>query len=133
LNLVFDSSALVAYVENEPGGALVESLLADPHTAGYVHSINLCEVYYGARREHGEQAAQIALSGLRETGLSFREDMDEDLWVDAARLKADFKRVSLADCICAALARRVDGAVVTADREFEPLSVAGACRVRYIR
>ena len=38
---VLDASALVAYVENEPGGLMVESLLADPSATCYAHSLNL--------------------------------------------------------------------------------------------
>ena len=42
--------------------------------------------------------------------------------------------VSLADCLCAALANRVGGEVVTKDRhEFENLATASVCRVRFFR
>lgn len=133
MNLVLDASALIAYLEDEPGAELVEGLLSSLTDVSFVHSINLCEVYYGARREHGEQAAQAAIAELRKTGLSMREDMDEDLWKDAGRFKADYRRISLADCVCAALARRLGGEVVTADRDYEPLKDAGVCQVRFIR
>ena len=133
MNLVFDANALIAYLEDEPGAELVEGLLNSRASIGFVHSINLCEVYYGARREYGEQPAKAAIAELRKAGLSVREDMDEDLWLEAGRLKADHRKISLADCFCAALANRIGGEVVTADREFEPLKDAGACKVRFIR
>ena len=41
--------------------------------------------------------------------------MDEDFWQEAGRIKADYKRVSLADCFCVALSNRVSGEVVTSD------------------
>ena len=133
MNLVLDANALIAYLEDEPGAALVEGILNGPTDVSFVHSINLCEVYYGARREHGEQAAQAAIAELRKAGLSIREDMDEDFWQEAGRLKADYRKISLADCFCAALANRIGGEVVTADREYEPLKDSGACKVRFIR
>jgi len=133
MNLVFDSSALIAYLEDEPGAEFVEALLNDPSAVGFVHAINLCEVYYGARREHGEQAAQAAIAELKNAGLHVREDMDEGLWQEAGRIKADYRKVSLADCLCAALANRLGGGVLTADKEYEPLKEAGVCGVGYIR
>lgn len=133
MNLVIDASALIAYLEDEPGAEVVDTALTGSDVC-FAHAINLCEVYYGARREHGEQIAQDAIVMLRRAGLSIREEMDEEFWQAAGRIKADYKRVSLADCMCAALANRIGGEVVTADRhEFEALAAAGACRVRFIR
>ena len=70
---------------------------------------------------------------LRAAGIQVREDMDDDFWQSAGRIKADFRRISLADCFCAALAERVDGEVVTADQEFKPLADAGDHKVSFIR
>lgn len=134
MNLVIDASALIAYLEDEPGAEMVDTMLGGSSDVCFAHSINLCEVYYGARREHGEQIAQEAIAMLRKTGLSIREEMDEDFWQAAGRIKADYRRVSLADCMCTALANRIGGEVVTADRhEFEALAAAGSCKVRFIR
>lgn len=59
--------------------------------------------------------------------------MDTDFWQDVGDLKADHS-VSLADCVCMALAHRLGVEVVTSDRhEMEPLASAGVCRVRFIR
>lgn len=134
MNLVYDSNVLIAYLEDEPGAEEVEALLADPSNIGFVHTINLCEVFYHVRRKHGEEAALDAYSGIQKLRLSIREDMDEDLWQAAARIKADFRRVSLADCLCTALANRVGGEMVTSDRhEIEALAEAGVCVARFIR
>ena len=133
MNLVFDANALIAYLEDEQGGGLVEALLRDHNNACFVHAANLCEVYYGARRGHSEQAAQESVSILRETGLVTREDMDDDFWQEAGRIKADLRRISLADCFCAVLAKRVEGAVVTADQEFKPLVNKAGYEITFIR
>lgn len=133
MNYIYDANALIAYLEDEPGADLVDELLSNPANLAFAHSINLCEVYYGARREHGENAARKAIIELRNAGISIRDDMDEELWQSAGKLKADYRRISIADCFCAALAVRVDGEVITADKEYEPLCNDGVCKVRFIR
>ena len=134
MSLVFDSSALIAYLEDEPGAELVDELLDGNLGACFVHAINMCEVYYGTRREYGEQPAQEAINMLQNAGLSVREDMDNNIWQGAGQIKADYRRISLADCLCVALANRDGSEVITADRhEFEPLAQVGLCKVRFIR
>lgn len=125
MTLVFDANALIAYLHREEGNETVQGLLLDPANTTFVHAVNLCEVYYDIRRLGEEETAQATLVKLAETGLTTRDDMDEDLWQDAGRIKADLKRISLADCFSAALAARVEGAVVTADAEFRPLADSG--------
>lgn len=134
MTLVFDSNALIASLHDEEGGDLVQNLLLDPEHTCLIHAANLCEVYYEFRRLGGEQAAQAVLLDLHNAGLLVREDMDEELWLEAGRIKADFRRISLADCFCAALSSRVGGEVVTADKEFAPLAEPSAgYKINFIR
>ena len=134
MNLVYDSNVLIAYMEDEPGAEEVEKLLSDRSNIGFIHTINLCEIFYHVRRKHGEEAAQAAYTWIQEINLTIEEKLDEDLWQAAGRIKADYRRVSLADCICAALANQVSGELVTCDRhEIEALADAGVCKVRFIR
>lgn len=134
VSYVFDASALIAILRNEPGGAHAAAIIDDPKSTCYVHAINLCEIFYGIRREKGEQYAQVRLSEIRDTALSTREDFDDAFWQEAGRLKSDYKRVSLADCFCAALANRLGAEVVTSDHhEMEALADAQACAVHFIR
>lgn len=134
MSLVIDASALIAYLEDEPGAEVVESILSSQPGSCFAHVINLCEVFYGVRREYGEQKAQETIAALRKAGLAFRDDIDAELWQEAARLKADWRRVSLADCFCAALSIKLGGEVITCDHhEFDALASGGACRVKFIR
>jgi len=49
-------------------------------------------------------------------------------------MKADYRRVSLADCFGLALARRLKGAFLSTDHnEIEALHEAGVCPVQFIR
>jgi predicted nucleic acid-binding protein len=60
--------------------------------------------------------------------------MDALFWQDAGRLKSVHRRISLADCCAAALARRLSGELVSADHhELDPLAAAGVISIRFIR
>lgn len=57
---MFDSFALLAYFDNEPGAEMVEQLLrqAQGQTATlHLSLVNLGEVYYIIQRERGRDAA----------------------------------------------------------------------------
>lgn len=134
MNFVLDANALIAYLEDEPGAELVDDLLNNSENTCYVHAINLCEVYYGTRRVYGDQPAESALVALEATGLIVREDIDEDFWKEAGRIKADYHKVSLADCLCITLANRLGAEVVTSDHHaFDPLVKQNICKARFIR
>lgn len=44
--LVFDSSAMLAYLNGEAEGVLVADLLKQPNSEFFAHSVNLTEVFY---------------------------------------------------------------------------------------
>jgi PIN domain nuclease of toxin-antitoxin system len=134
VNLVLDSSALIALLQKEEGGSVVAEVMSDSAYECYAHAVNLCEVYYDILRSDGEPRADAVLADLEDAGLVAREDMDRDFWRQAGKLKAEYRRISLADCFCAALANEIGAEVVTADHhEFDALADSGACRVRFIR
>jgi len=130
---ILDACALIALLQREPGGELVDALLAGKNNICMAHAINLCEVYYDLMRRTGESIARNAISGLLKAGIRIREDMDIEFWQKAGQLKSIYRRISLADCICATLANRTGGSVVTADNEYLPLKDADICNVTYIR
>ena len=132
MTLVLDSSAVIAYMKQEPGGPLVAELMEIDKC--YVHAVNLCEVYYGFVRELGEPSAKSVLADIADLGVKIREDMDSEFWQEAGRYKADLRRISLADCFCLALASRLQAEVVTSDHhEFDAVERKGVCPVRFIR
>ena len=131
---VFDSSASIALLRREPGWDIVMDLLIDPDSIGYSHAINLCEVYYDFHRAAGERTAEDAIRDLLATGILPRDDMDAAFWKEMGRVKSVHRRVSLADCGCITLARRVGGEVITADHhEFDAIDQVGLCPVTFIR
>lgn len=132
MNLIFDSSALIAYFRKEPGGSDVRDLLYDPGNRNLVHASNLCEVYYDLHF-FSEQTAEAALVTVASLGVIVREDLDLDFWKQAGKHKASLHRISLADCYCLTLAQREDAVVITSDHDFDKVAEQGLCRVRFIR
>lgn len=134
MNYALDASAMIAFVAGEPGGALIEELLSDSRNQCFAHAANLCEVYYDAYRRSGPEIAAKLISDLAYSGVRFRSDMDLDFWQRAGRLKANVRRVSLADCFGLALSAVLEAEFVTADRhELEPLAHTPGFSIRFIR
>jgi len=130
---VYDASALVAYLNDEPGGNLVAEMLADDTMQHYVHATNLLEVFYRFARDGDIVIAREVIADLRTTGLQERTDLDVAFWEDAATLKADHV-VALGDCFGLALARRLGADFITADRgDLKTATAAGVCRITLIR
>jgi PIN domain nuclease of toxin-antitoxin system len=132
MSAVFDASALISFLRDEPGAETVQNLLNVPQS--YAHALNLAEVYYDFWRAANQEAAESAISDLIALGIEERNDMDSIFWREVGRLKAIHRRVSLADCCALALANRLGATLISADRhEFEPLLAAGICQIEFIR
>ena len=133
-NIVIDACGLIAFIRREQGGDSVRSLLSDDHHECYVHSINLCEVYYDVLRAENEHVAHQTIDDLLALDLVVSDAMDSGLWQAAGRIKAVYRRISLADCFGIALTQRLNATFVTADHhELDPLVAVGAVKVQFIR
>jgi PIN domain nuclease of toxin-antitoxin system len=131
---VLDASAMIAFLRNEPGAAVVEGLLLDTDHRCCAHAVQLCEVFYDTLRADGERYAQIALTRLEDAGLEIREDLDPVFWQAVGRLKVDPGGISLADAFLLALTVRTGGEAVTADHhELDRIAAIGLCPIRFIR
>jgi PIN domain nuclease of toxin-antitoxin system len=134
MNYAIDGSSLLAFLRDEPGADVVESLLLDASNNCYAHAVNLCEAFYDYYRAGGEAVAQTAIARLLSASVLPRADMDPAFWQQAGRLKADRRHVSLVDCFCITLAQRLNAVAVTSDhREFDPLVPLGLCPIQFIR
>jgi PIN domain nuclease of toxin-antitoxin system len=134
MSAVFDASALISFLRDEPGAEEVQRLLGAETESKYVHALNLCEVYYDFFRAAGEHPAESAISELLAIGIRERNDLDSEFWHEVGRVKALHRRVSLADCCALTLASRLNSTLVTADRhELEPLVGVGAWKITFIR
>ncbi|HUT33844.1 MAG TPA: type II toxin-antitoxin system VapC family toxin [Planctomycetota bacterium] len=120
---VFDSWALLAFVQDEPGAPKVEALLAEASEQGLpalVSVVNLGEVWYTTARTRGDSQANATVDALLSLGLVV-VPADWELAQQAARFKARHK-LAFGDCFAAALAKQRDIEVVTGDPEFRQLS-----------
>lgn len=134
MTAVLDSSALIALFRAEAGWDVVLDVLTDPENSCHVHAINLCEVFYKAIRDYGQEQAISEIGQLQGTGLTCHTGLDAALWIDAGHLKATYRRVSLADCFGVALARKLQGVFVTSDHhELDALNALGVCDIQFIR
>jgi ribonuclease VapC len=115
---VFDSSALLALIFDEPGAAKAEALLHDGDAV--VSAANVAEV-----------TAKLIDQGLSDDearavheGLALRvEPLTEAIALTAGRLRRRTKALglSLGDRCCLAHAEALDASVVTADRPWKAL------------
>ena len=119
---VFDSYAILAFLEDEKGADLVEKALREVvanKARGFLSVINWGEIYYSIMREQGQGQAEVVLAYVSNYPLEL-VDADLDLTRVAARLKGRY-RIAYADCFAAALAKKNKAVVLTGDPEFKLL------------
>ena len=119
---VFDSWALLAFLEDEPSAGKVEDLITQANESRgrlLISVINLGEIWYSLARSRSKQAADQALEEISRLGFIIF-DADWPLTRIAASFKARF-RLAYADCFAAALAKVHHCQVVTGDPEFKQL------------
>lgn len=119
-SLVLDSWPLLAMLEDQPGAASAEREIERALGTGCrtaISVVNAGEIWYAFLRRRSRHDAERALGRLVEMGV---ELIPVD-W-DIARQAAEYKArggISYADCFAAALTKRLDGQILTGDREFE--------------
>lgn len=134
MTFVLDASAMIAYLGDEPAADVVAEALLDPESRCHAHALNPCEVFYDFRRASGQADALQAIADLAEVGVLEDTDLSAPVWQAAGTLKANLRRISLADCFAIELAERLGAAVLTADHhEFDALAVQTGYRVKFIR
>ena len=119
---VFDSWALLAFLEDEPAAEKVENLIARANEAQgrlFISAINLGEIWYSLARSRSEKAADQAVVEISNLGIK-GVDPGWPLIRLAASFKARF-RLAYADCFAAALSKVHQCPVVTGDPEFKQL------------
>ncbi len=130
---VLDASAMIAFLQGEPGSEVVENVLTDTSKRKVAHAINVCEMYYHFLRQNDEAAAEEAVTTIAGLKVDVREDMDSAFWRQIGQLKRAHT-LSLGDCFCVAMAMRVGGEVVTSDHhEMNAVAPLGLCPILFIR
>jgi PIN domain nuclease of toxin-antitoxin system len=131
---VLDASAMIAFLRDERGADVVAEALLEAESQCFAHALNLCEVFYDFHRASGRPDAFQAIVDLAQVGVTEDANLTPDVWQAAGTLKAELRRVSLADCFAIELAARLRGTVLTADHhEFDALAERSVCAIRFIR
>jgi Predicted nucleic acid-binding protein, contains PIN domain len=118
--IVFDSWAVIAYLEGEPSAEKVADHIADAHDDGiplFMSVVNAGEVWYIIAREASVSDADRSIKELKHLGIEF-VDADWTLAHEAGGFKSKYK-MSYADCFAAALAKHKKALLLTGDPEFK--------------
>jgi PIN domain nuclease of toxin-antitoxin system len=114
---ILDACALIAFLTNEVGAEVVESILHDAATGDTnicMHKVNLLEVYYGDYRAHGKEAADNMLKIVKSLPITIIPELTDNVFLEAGRLKGTYK-MSLADAFALGEASVLGGIIITAD------------------
>lgn len=115
---LLDTSAWLAYMEEEEGADRVEEILQTGQIL--LPFMVLLELYYISYREKGEEVANRRYALLKSLDIEFLWKLDEPILLTAGRFKA-LHRLSLADAIIAAAAKIKGAILVHKDPEYEAL------------
>jgi len=116
---LLDTSALLTFIEDEPGSDRVEEVLKD--AAILLPWPVLMETYYITLQEKDLAEADRRYALLRQLRAEILWAMDEPILLTAARLKAEH-HISLADAVVAAFAIRNNAVLIHKDPEFDALA-----------
>jgi len=131
MTYVLDASAILRYIDNEPGASEVEKLLKKARVGDallLMSAVNWGEVLFVVLKAHGVDAMNKIESSLR--SLPFQVlAVDHVTAREAAEIRFRFK-IPYADAFAAAVARQNQATVITADHDFTLLR--GAVKVQLL-
>lgn len=133
-SFVFDSYALIGYLENESFSDHVQHVLIQAKNRDFrlfMHTIHIGEVYYITLREQGRNLADLAYARIKALPIKTIDRIDEELLLEAAGLKAKYP-ISYADSFAAALAIIKNCPLITGDPEFTPLEKQGIITIEWL-
>ncbi|MCB0862977.1 MAG: type II toxin-antitoxin system VapC family toxin [Solirubrobacterales bacterium] len=127
---MLDSSALLAYLQLEPGEDAIRAALAGGSIISSVNLSEVLEVLSRANAKPDELAREMDESGVLFSALLVEEFTHDDS-IEAARLRPLTRHLglSLADRACLALASRMEFPVLTADQAWAELDLGLDIRV----
>jgi len=118
---VFDTSALLCYLRDEPGSHQVYKILRSKESLLHMHRVNLGELHYGIMKKDGEEKANEVLGILIQYPIQFVNDLSDPFLVTTSRFKVDHG-LGFADAFAAATALLNKAVLVTKDNDFRTLT-----------
>ena len=119
---VLDTSAWLAFIEDEDGADIVSDLLQKANAGQIIILVSFMtfmEVYYITVQEHDATTAEVRIQLMNSLPVS-RVDSTEALGILAGQFKANY-HLSVADDWIAALAKERSAMLVHKDPEFEQI------------
>jgi predicted nucleic acid-binding protein len=129
-DVAFDSSALLAFLKDEPAAEQVEKIIVESRrdaSALLMTTVNMGEVWYGLGRLRLDADAQV--TQILNLGFVL-VDVDWQIAHQAAELKLHYK-LGYADSYAVALAKVYQAELVTCDADFQ--KVAREVKVRLLK
>ncbi len=120
---IFDSHALLKFLQKEPGYEKVIELLEhikSHHLVKYLPAINLGEIIYITKREFGDQQKLEVLANIERLDFTILPAPNELIY-QAAEYKSEYS-LSYADCFVLASAIEHKATIVTGDPEFKKVA-----------
>lgn len=128
---ILDAWAILALLGSEPGSEKVVEVLSDPDKEVFVSALNVGEVFYILVRRRGPHQAREVEAALYDHPQLSVVPVTRDRIRTAADVKAS-GGLSFPDSFAVALAREVDGSLVTGDPEFLEVERQGAVRLHWL-
>jgi len=133
---ILDACALIAVLNKEDGAEFVRDLIDkanDNSVSISMNIINLLEVYYGIRRELGQELADKVLSSVKSNSIEIVETITEEIFIEAGRLKSTYS-ISLADSLALAEASLSGATLLTSDHhEFDAIEASEKIKFHWFR
>ena len=117
-SFVLDTSALMAFIEQEEGAERVRDILRGESII--IPWLSILEIVYISQRELGEEEALTRYALLKKLDAEIIWEADEALLLNAARIKSAHS-LSLADSVIAAIATQHNAILIHKDPEYEQL------------
>ncbi len=117
-SFVMDTSALMAFIEQEEGAERVRDILRGESII--IPWLSILEIVYISQRELGEEEALTRYALLKKLDAEIIWEADEALLLNAARIKSTHS-LSLADSVIAAIATQHNAILIHKDPEYEQL------------
>lgn len=130
--MVFDASAVVCWLDGEPGATRMVAIL-ETDELQLLHAVNLVELRYRYLRR-GERHLLRALQTIEAGGILVDRTMSNNILQAAAQLKATQTPIALGDTFAVALAIVRGATLVTTDRgELQKVADADLCEIEFLR
>ncbi len=131
MRYIFDTSAIIALLRDEPGSDTVGKILLNSPGLCCLHSVNYVELYYKMAGHGGATAAVQAVRHLRHIGILVTDISGEAFLRRVGQIKTSFPALSLGDRFAIGLSEWLKGTVITSDKRFSDAS--SLTRIKQIR